>query len=86
MLFQTSQGRGVAPSYPIYIHHLNLNGKKYHPWIVMLIQEFIMPEQISTCCAPSSVPPVEARRIRRQLLNERRLISSGSVIIYPLFF
>jgi hypothetical protein len=52
----------------------------------MLIQEFIMPEQISTCCAPSSVSPVEARRIRRQLLNERRLIYSGSVIIYPLFF
>jgi hypothetical protein len=48
----------------------------------MLIQKFIMPEQISTCCAPSSVPPVEARRIRSQLLNERRLTSSGSVIIY----
>jgi hypothetical protein len=52
----------------------------------MLIQVFIMPEQISTCCAPSSVPPVEARRIRRQLLNERRLISSGSVTIYPFIF
>jgi hypothetical protein len=51
----------------------------------MLIQKFIMLEQISTCCAPSSVPPVEARRIRRQLLNERRLTSSGSVII-DLFF
>jgi hypothetical protein len=52
--------------------------------------KFIMAEQISTCCAPSSVqccapssvPPVEARRIRRQLLNERRLTSSSSMIIH----
>jgi hypothetical protein len=86
MLFQTSQGRGVS-AFVLCLHTSpESKQKKYHPWIVMLIQEFIMPEQISTCCAPSSVPPVEARRIRRQLLNERRLISSGSMIIYPLFF